>query len=381
MKARLLGGAVVVLVIAVAALWALPDLRYSLWEKVSKEKFHEGRPTSYWLDMAKGPDGPVREHALHVLGDLGKENPEAVPILIVALKDENYLNRKDAAVALGAIGPPAQAAVPDLITALKDKNVTVRRSAAVSLGQIHADPQQTIPALLAAIKAGGDGYVRSHSVDSIGDFGPEAESAIPDLANLLKDKALARHAVAALMHVGPAALPTFEQALSSPDMQMRTVAMSALASMGDKARGQAPKIVPMLKDKDPAVRIAAAEVLWRISGRTEDTIPVLIAEVTNRKQWGIRGSAIIILGKMGPVAKAAVPVLTGALKDEYEDIRATAADALGEMGPEAKSAVPELKVALKDEEGSVRLAASKAIKKITGEEFSAKYDEASTAKK
>jgi HEAT repeat protein len=48
-------------------------------------------------------------------------------------------------------------------------------------------------------------------------------------------------------------------------------------------------------------------------------------------------------------AKAAVPALIDALKDDEADVRGLAADALGGIGAEAKAAVPALIEAFKDE--------------------------------
>ncbi len=48
------------------------------------------------------------------------------------------------------------------------------------------------------------------------------------------------------------------------------------------------------------------------------------------------------------------------LKDKSADVRRSAADALGRIGPEAKAAVPALSEALKDEDPDVRLSAVRA---------------------
>ncbi len=78
-----------------------------------------------------------------------------------------------------------------------------------------------------------------------------------------------------------------------------------------------------------------------------------------------REDAADALGKIGPAAKAAVPDLIEALKDEHENVRATVALALGGIGPEAKAAAPALKEALKDEYELVRKATGEALREIT----------------
>jgi HEAT repeat protein len=56
--------------------------------------------------------------------------------------------------------------------------------------------------------------------------------------------------------------------------------------------------------------------------------------------------------------------LIGALSDSEPKFRAGAANALGVLGPAAKAAVPALKKALKDEDEKVRQSAAVALKAI-----------------
>jgi HEAT repeat protein len=70
------------------------------------------------------------------------------------------------------------------------------------------------------------------------------------------------------------------------------------------------------------------------------------------------------LGSFGPEAKAAVPDLIEALKDENRTVRMGAGYALAEIGPAAAAAVPALQEAARDPEKEVRDAAEYALKKI-----------------
>src|SRR6266404_798116 len=106
MMKRLMGILVIILlVVGVVLVCVVPEIRFTLWERISSESFHEGRPVSHWLSAVQGGTDPVREHAAHVLGEIGPDNPAIVPALIAALKDKHHLVRKNAAVALGEIGP------------------------------------------------------------------------------------------------------------------------------------------------------------------------------------------------------------------------------------------------------------------------------------
>jgi hypothetical protein len=67
----------------------------------------------------------------------------------------------------------------------------------------------------------------------------------------------------------------------------------------------------------------------------------------------------------GPVDKSMVPALVKALKDPGRDARAAAARGLGLLGPEARAAVPALAEAVRDDaSGTARMAAADALAAI-----------------
>jgi HEAT repeat protein len=80
-----------------------------------------------------------------------------------------------------------------------------------------------------------------------------------------------------------------------------------------------------------------------------------------------RNAAAYAISGMGPAAKAAVPALVEALKDETNPaVRFPVCVALREIGPEAREAVPALTEALDDRNDDVAAMARKAIRAITG---------------
>ena len=68
--------------------------------------------------------------------------------------------------------------------------------------------------------------------------------------------------------------------------------------------------------------------------------------------------------KIGPEAKAAVPTLIQALKDDSSTVRLNAAKALFQIGFEAKQVVPALIQLLEDWNRDVRLNAAEALEQI-----------------
>jgi hypothetical protein len=107
-----------------------------------------------------------------------------------------------------------------------------------------------------------------------------------------------------------------------------------------------------------AMRILASKCLLPHSA-----IEKRIEELGSESSYD-RFCAADALGWMGPEAKAAVPALANALKDQDILVRAAAAEALGKMGPAAKAAVPALNEALQDDSEAVRRYAEYALEQI-----------------
>jgi hypothetical protein len=125
-------------------------------------------------------------HAAHAFDILGADARDAVPELIKIL-DQNISvhSRNYTAWALGGIGPPAAKAVPTLLRATADTNY-VRRGAIYALGKIRAQPELVVPALTNLL-TGPDPNVRAITISSLELFGSDAKSAVPALAQSLND--------------------------------------------------------------------------------------------------------------------------------------------------------------------------------------------------
>jgi len=94
-------------------------------------------------------------------------------------------------------------------------------------------------------------------------------------------------------------------------------------------------------------------------------VPALLELLTKDGDENVRDAAANAIGKLGPSAKAAVPALTGYLKDKSADLRETAALALGRIGDESWTATSELLSLLKDPEERVRESAAETLYVLT----------------
>jgi HEAT repeat protein len=143
-----------------------------------------GKSLSYWLSEARSAAGPQRRQAVQALGEIGKSDrttlPTVLPALLVALKDKDVDGRRAAAEALGKQGADAKNALPDLVASLSDSDKDVRSNSAQALVLI--DPKNDkLVAPLVKLLQDSEIDVRKSAVVALGDMGPTAKPALPDL--------------------------------------------------------------------------------------------------------------------------------------------------------------------------------------------------------
>ena len=121
------------------------------------------------------------------------------------------------------------------------------------------------------------------------------------------------------------------------------------------AKGEPPdsEIVALIvMARDP---VTAPEAVKQLVELGPDAVPVLTQGLWADSAATRRGCAVV-LAEIGADARAAVPSLVRALRDDSKDVRLAAARALGAI--QAHAALPALTKALKDEAPAVRLAAA-----------------------
>lgn len=116
-------------------------------------------------------------------------------------------------------------------------------------------------------------------------------------------------------------------------------------------------LVSALKSPAPPAREAAATALGRLGPMAAAAVSPLIATFADDDLY-VRGAAVVALGQIG---ESAVPALSHALEDANAEVRRSAAIALARVGPQAASAAPALTRALTDPSEHVRFAAATAL--------------------
>jgi hypothetical protein len=128
-----------------------------------------------------------------------------------------------------------------------------------------------------------------------------------DLEKLMRSPSFQRHAHAGLLlridAKHPEAWKAFETTLRNPNDVLLVEALRNLESLGETAKHLAPLVEKHLTHANITARQAAAVCLWRITGDTAKTVPVLVAALT--QQVSSHGGNE--LKRMGVSARAAVP--------------------------------------------------------------------------
>ncbi len=360
----------------------------------------------------------VRSESALGLRQAGPAAREAVPVLITLFKQGDDGGRVLAANLLGEIGPRARPAVPLLREALKDRDRRVRAAAANALSRLDRRAVEAIPVLVETLREEiRTDVIPGPGIEGLARFGQPAVSA---LVTLLKDRhtvyrladplglmpspeaeVLAGQAAWALAEIGPdalEALPALLEVLREPpnrerpesydgtddlihnlgrmelrQRSLRRTALHALSRIGPKARDAVPLLLRIAHDsvEGPAIRLAAAEALWRIERKAEPAASVG-RELFLGRSSGLSLGHFAWLGELRPSVKDLVPLVVLQLEDPeqfgdpstWDHLRA--AQLLGRLGPSGEPGVARLRQLLRAPFPGLRANAAVALWRIEG---------------
>lgn len=311
------------------------------------EPMVRGKTLSQWMDQLPAEESKDSQEAMDALAQIGEE---AVVVLGQTLTEaENTRLRSLAADTLGQMGPGALPALKQLGRALDDKDCSVRCHAIEALGKIGP---QTVPLLRKALAADHP-HTRAGAVDALRNLRPTTEAAMAGLTESLgdADEKVKSAAAAALLDLGPDAVPALAHAIRDGDQRTRQEADSVLKNLGPEAT---EALHTALADEDFVVRSHIVSALGTLG---PSSIPILL-ETLDDPDFFVRRQATNTLGLIGVDA---LPALVKILHDGSDNAQAAAAGALGQMGPAAEPAIADLLDALEDDQARVRTAAAGAL--------------------
>ncbi|HEX5223377.1 MAG TPA: HEAT repeat domain-containing protein [Verrucomicrobiae bacterium] len=332
--------------------------------------------TRFWLVKQQLSSKLPQKRMKGVQSLRGVNDPEAMALLLSALKDREAAVRSEVVNALGGFNNAT--VVRALIGALRDHAETVQALAIQALKKI-GDASAIEP--VASVLLRGSPKVQmqaAHALRSwdwspqtmdeqiayyvaLGDFkrvlvfGPPAINALVTV--LCGGTEERRAAVANLLgETGdPTAAKPLIAALKDSAPTVRAAAAGALSRLGDRQLWSS--LVPLLKDKTCNVRVAAVAAIGRLGDAQAWEV---LANLATDREWEVRMTLAEALARLKD--ERALPTVLQLLKDADQEVRQSAAGALGDMGNE--NHIEPLVMAMVDEHMGVRQAAARSLAMI-----------------
>ncbi len=275
---------------------------------------YEGQKVSKWIDVVQN-DSSARKRALAV---------EALGKIWILHKHKD--------------------AIPNVCRALRvDTSAAVRAQAAVVLAGLQ-DKELGSKTLIESLGTEKESRVRKEIISAMSKYPEVCALGVDPLITSLKD----------------------------PDPVVKVAAAEALALAGSQvkamAKSAAPALVPLLKDKDKAVRMAAVYSLGRIQPEGASTIAETMAGMLGtEKDADMKRELIAALGLLVEKSEVVVRAIATALFDADDEVRRTAARTLGTFGSEGAIVADDLlKVIVTDKLKDVRVDAVRAFGSTLG---------------
>ena len=368
------------------------------------------------ISVLKSKNAAARRFSAMSLGKLGAAGESGVPGLIEALRDADVDVRIAAAEAFGNIGRSAKAAVPHLVQMLRehvrvDGPVYTRpgppEHAVQALLKMGPDAEAALlrdglPVLIERAARHQDRRERNYGLRALATLGPRAKSAVPVLAQVVREEddfvppgafsqslGLQSSAINALQSIGPEGYVALGRLLKDKNAQVRLAVATMCGwnlgwSWAHYPQGReklTPFLIEALKDADIQVRAQAALALGTAGRAAKEAVPALITALADRELAKLRLPMMYGAILEGPVrtrnlgwadgsapaaalfriGHASVPALMVALASDDALVRFQAAQALGEFRPRAAEALPALEIALRDKTPEVQAAAARAV--------------------
>lgn len=317
-------------------------------------------------------DEHCRVPATYALGALGRIPPDAESIIRANIDSDDKLLSTTSLWALARVHPKdmklKRAAITQLVARLKDQDPFVRAAAARALAALPPSPEITVPIFEKAL-ADADETTTSYMLDALAGLGAQA---VPRLIAALRHEAMRPQVAFMLGQIGPQAAPATEalsKLVNDEDPNVGIEAAHALAKIGPGAKAAVPALIDALTQSEGKPTHAAAYALGRIGPDAAAAEPVLLELIKGSDNslsllgaWAL----VQIRGPSADTAAKVLPELMAGLESELPKSRQAAAETLGRLGPNAKAAVPQLQRATKDDDQDVRAAATKALEAIGG---------------
>lgn len=342
--------------------------------------------------LLRDPDALVREVAAAAIGKLRPSSAAVVAELGRLSRDPVDAVRAEALASLLKLRPPSPERVLALSRELAAKTPRARMTAAHALGEAGAAARPALPQLARVAKADADVELRRAVFGAIEKIGKPSAEVVQVLIKALKEPQVRQAALSAIARCAPrVAAAEIAKALDDTDAEVRAEAIRRLTE--DAADRLVPRLLRACKDPEPAVRIAAIEVLKRTK-RQRGVVLKALREALRDGDAEVRDAALVafiglpqaaaalpdliallgqrdsaslaasVLARLGARASAALPTLYDGLRSPDPKRRATAANTIPSIETRREKACPALKPLRADPDRRVRSAVERALKQL-----------------
>lgn len=255
--------------------------------------------------------------ALRIMGIEGKDMPAVVKALGKQVRvDPQGIIRYEAALTLRTFGNDAFEAIPDLIVGMKDPSSwEIRHMCVATLWRAAVDSkngpdERAVKAMVQRLYARGAAYQEKlELVIGLGSVGRPANAAlhkeVVDVLDLCTKttrgpRSIALWAYAGLVNQGDTAkaddaLLKLGKFTKDTDIEIRIQAIGALGALGKRASKRIPDLLALLSDPDAVVISAAASSLANIGSKDDDKIvSALISVMTRNEKDPFKAAAGVI---------------------------------------------------------------------------------------
>ncbi len=336
-----------------------------------------GGPAVPALNNILASENQPRQKALaaDALAGIGAAAQPAVSNLKKLLQSKNQLLAYRAARALASIGPGAREATEQLIAALQSESPLVRVHAARALGEIQAKDPKCIEGLIALVGDSED-FVQREAIDSLMEIKPDPKKVFPPLMRALKDSSpeVRSHAIHALSEIGKLDVDQLITALG--DEETRYSSCVLLGELGPEAAKAVPELAQAATQSESyATRIEALIALAKIGEAAKSALPKILKSLDDKGinesaslKSGVQIATCFALGSLGQPTDEVIEKLEQFLSVEDPFLRRVAAWALAKLTPENEQRVDRalklLAEGLVDDDPRVRSVSAQGFSKL-----------------
>lgn len=304
----------------------------------------------------------------------GSAQLEIYPKVLKKLRSGNVETRLNAIEALDRTGwvfslnhaeKPVRAISSALTQALLDDDPRVRHSALSALSRgLGPYASGSIEPLVAGLNDPDSG-MRILAAQALGRIGAPATPRIAELFSKSTGTAqtLAASALVFSDHSRDETVPILIQALGNDDWRVRDLANDALAELGPRALPAQKELIKRLDDPVAHVRCGALYTLQRM-GSPPASITSRLLEIV-KDDASCEMNAVILLGLIGPPARAAIPEIIGKIHGQAGSVPCHPAEALVRIGP---ASIPALLPVARERDEYRRTWASWALAQLAADE-------------